>query len=594
MGVLRQAGVGVGLVAALVALAGTGTPTASGAPEPAPSKPNIVVLMSDDQTAASQSVMTKTNSLIGAQGATFNNNFTNWPLCCPSRATFMTGQYAHNHTVLGNAPPFGGFDRLDTSETLPVWLQRDGYYTAQIGKFLNGYEDSDVQVPPGWSEWHGTKRTYTYYGEQLLEDGQVVTYGSTTENPDNPADPAAYSTDLYTAKAVDIINRQAPSDQPFFLYVAYLAPHAGGPNKPANQPQSQCEDTAKPAARDLGHFAGEPLPTPPNFNEADVSDKPAGIASRPFMTDEQIANDTRKYRCRLESLLAVDQGVSNVMAALQASGELDNTLVIYTSDNGFFAGEHRVLTGKNRVYEEAIRVPLEMRGPGIPAGVTVDDLAINADLAPTIIEAAGATAGRVEDGESLLNFTRHPERRHGRELLIEQYGNSPDEEGQAGITYTAIRTTRYKYVANGTGEIELYDLQADPYELNNLHANPDYAAAEAALASRLASLQGCSGQTCHSHPSLALTLPKSVVSHGSSCRPPKDFVARVHGSGAGAVTELTFSVGTQAAGRVTAKPLEKRILPRLLRSGDRPEIRAMAELVDGREYSLQQRVRICA
>jgi N-acetylglucosamine-6-sulfatase len=591
MGALRHAGVGVGLVAVVVALAGTGAPPASGAP--APSRPNIVVLMSDDQTAASQAVMTKTNELIGSAGATFTNNFTNWPLCCPSRATFLTGQYAHNHTVLGNTPPFGGFDRLDTSETLPVWLQRDGYYTAQIGKFLNGYEDSAVQVPPGWSEWHGTKRTYTYYGEQLLENGQVVTYGSINEDTDNPADPATYSTDLYTAKAVDIINREAPSDQPFFLYVAYLAPHSGGPNRPANQPQSQCEDTAKPAVRHLGAFAAEPLPTPPNFNEADVSDKPAGIASRPFMTDEQIATDTRRYHCRLESLLAVDEGVSSVIDALRASGELDNTFVIYTSDNGFFAGEHRVVNGKNRVYEEAIRVPLEMRGPGIPAGVTVDDLAINADIAPTIIDAAGATAGRVEDGESLLNFTRHPERRHGRELLIEQYGNSADEEGQAGITYVAIRTTRYKYVSNGTGEIELYDLQADPYELNNLHGNPLYAAAEAALASRLASLQGCSGQTCHSHPSLALKLPQSIVNHGSSCRPPRSFVARVRGAGADAVTELTFRVGSKLAGRDTVQPLEQRILPRLLRRGDRPEIRVVAELVDGREYSLQQQVRIC-
>jgi arylsulfatase A-like enzyme len=591
MGGLRIASVGVALVAALVAVAGTGAPAATGAPPPL--RPNVVVLMSDDQTAASQSFMPKTNALIGARGATFTNNFTNWPLCCPSRATFLTGQYAHNHTVLGNQPPFGGFDRLDTSETLPVWLQRQGYYTAQIGKFLNGYEDSAVQVPPGWSEWHGTKRTYTYYGEQLLEDGQVVTYGSTDDNPDNPSDPQNYSTDLYTAKAVDVINREAPSSQPFFLYVAYLAPHSGGPNAPANQPQSQCEDTAKPAPRHLGAFADEPLPTPPNFNEADVSDKPAGISTRALLTDQQIQTDVRRYHCRLESLLAVDDGVESVINALKANGELDNTLVIYTSDNGFFAGEHRIANGKNRVYEEAVRVPLEMRGPGIPAGVTVDDLAFNADLAPTILDVADATAGRAEDGMSLIPFTEHPERRHGRELLIEQYGNSADEEGQAGVTYIAIRTTRYKYVENGTGEIELYDEQADPYELNNLHGNPDYAAAEAALASRLASLRTCTGQTCHSHPSLSLKLPGSVTSHGHSCRPGKNFVARVRGAGAVAVTQVTFRVNNKLAGRVGVKPLDKRIKPKLLRRTDRPEIRAIAELVDGREYSLQQRVRVC-
>jgi N-acetylglucosamine-6-sulfatase len=335
------------------------------------------------------------------------------------------------------------------------------------------------------------------------------------------------------------------------------------------------------------------LPTPPNFNEADVSDKPAGIATRPVMTTDQIANIMRTYHCRLESLLAVDEGVSSIVEALRASGELDNTLLIYTSDNGFFTGEHRVLSGKNRVYEEAIRVPLEMRGPGVATGVTVDDLAINADLAPTILDAAGATAGRIEDGESLLSFTQHPERRHGRELLIEQYGSSPDEEGQAGVTYVGLRNSRYKYVENGTGEIELYDLANDPYELNNLHANPEYAAAEAALASRLASLRGCSGESCRSRPSLGLKLPASVQDGGRSCRPAGDFLARVRGAGAGAVERLTFRVGAKLAGHDTAKPLEKRILPHLLRDKSRPEIRVIAELIDGREFSLQKRVRIC-
>jgi N-acetylglucosamine-6-sulfatase len=590
MGALRYAGVGALAVAALVALADPGTP-AEGAP--AQQRPNVIVLMSDDQTAVSQSVMTHTNELIGSKGATFTNNFTNWPLCCPSRSTFLTGQYAHNHQVLGNSPPFGGFDRLDTSETLAVWLQRAGYYTAEIGKFLNGYEDSGVGVPPGWSEWHGTKRTYTYYGEQLLEDGQINTYGSVNEDPDNPAQPQTYSTDLYTDKAVQLIDQRAPSTQPFFLYVAYLAPHAGGPNKPASQPQGRCEDTAKPAIRHKGAFDSEPLPQPPNFDEADVSDKPAGIAGRPPLTAAQIANVTRNYRCRLESLLAVDEGVQRVVEALQAQGELDNTLLVYTSDNGFFHGEHRVQTGKNRVYEEAIRVPLEIRGPGVRKGVTVDDLAINADLAPTILDAAGAQPGRVEDGRSLLPFTQHPERRHGRELLIEQFGSSPDEEGQAGVTYVGIRTSRFKYVANGTGEIELYDLRNDPYELTNLHSDPAYAETEAALASRLASLRGCSGPSCLTKPSLKLKLPRSVRRDGRSCRRPGDFVARVQGAGAKAVAELTFRVGATRAGSDDAKPLEKRLRPSLLRAKHKPEIRAIAEMVDGRMLSLQKRVRIC-
>jgi len=585
MGVVRYAGVVTAAVAALVAIAGTGAP-AQGA-QAVQKRPNVIVLMSDDQTAVSQSVMTRTNELIGAKGATFTNNFTNWPLCCPSRSTFLTGQYAHNHQVLGNQPPFGGFDRLDTAETLPVWLQRRGYYTAQIGKFLNGYEDSSVGVPPGWSEWHGTKRTYTFYGEQLLEDGQINTYGSTNEDPDNPAEPASYSTDLYTDKAVQLINQRAPSSQPFFLYVAYLAPHSGGPQS------GRCQGTAKPAVRHKGAFGSEPLPSPPNFNEADVSDKPEGIATRPPLTDQQIANATRNYRCRLESLLAIDEGVERIVRTLQAAGELDDTLLIYTSDNGFFHGEHRVATGKNRVYEEAIRVPLEMRGPGVPKGVQVDDLAVNADLAPTILDAAGAQAGRVEDGESLLPFAEHPERRHGRELLIEQFGSSPDEEGQAGITYAAVRTSQFKYVANGTGEIELYDLRNDPYEVANVAGDPAYAETQAALAARLEALRGCSGQSCLTKPSLKLGLPRSVRENGRSCRPAGGFVAKVRGAGTASVARVTFRVGSKRSDRATEKPLDGRLKARLLRKKRRPEVRAIAEMVDGRILSLQRRVRIC-
>ena len=244
MRALRQASVGAGLVAVLVALAGTGAPAASGAPSPR--KPNIVVLMSDDQTAVSQSMMTRTNELIGAPGGDVHEQLHQLAAVLPiARDLPHRPVRPQPHRARQHAP-FGGFDRLDTAETLPVWLQSDGYYTAQIGKFLNGYEDSDVQVPPGWSEWHGTKRTYTYYGEQLLEDGQVVTYGSTSEDPDNPANPAAYSTDLYTAKAVDVINRRAPAISRSSSTWPTSPRTPAGPTSPPTQPQSQCEDTAKP------------------------------------------------------------------------------------------------------------------------------------------------------------------------------------------------------------------------------------------------------------------------------------------------------------------------------------------------------------
>jgi len=584
----RRLALAAALTAAAIPLGAAGAaqaPARAAGADEVSEHPNVVVVMSDDQTQASISEMPRVRELIGAKGATFSNSFVNWPVCCPSRATFLTGQYAHNHQVLGNAPPLGGFERLDSSETLAVWLQRAGYYTAHIGKFLNGYERSEVGVPAGWSEWHGSKRTYTFYGYQLLEDGRLVTYGDPDEDPDAPANPASYSSDVYTAKAVELIKRRAPSNDPFFLSVAYLAPHSGGPNKPEGEPPTRCQTSAKPAVRHKGAYGTAPLPTPPSFNEADVSDKPSGIRDRAPLTDAEVAEARRDYRCRLESLLAMDEGVDRIVAALRDAGELDDTLIVYTSDNGFFHGEHRIASGKNRVYEEAIRVPLLVRGPGIDKGVVIDELVSNADLAPTILEAAGAGAGRVVDGRSLLSFDDHPSRLRGRELLIEQ------------DSYVAIRTARYVYAVyvdgENAGQVELYDLERDPFELTNEAANPAYDAVEAALAARLAELRGCSGKSCREKPVLKQKLPPSVRDRGRSCREPKGFLVRLRGRDAGQVVEATFRVGSKLAARDSAGPFKKTLKPRLLRRKPRPEIRLTAELLDGRLLSLQKRVRIC-
>lgn len=581
-------------VAGAVALTGGAAPAGAQGGDTAVERPNVVVVMSDDQTQESMRFMPKTQARIGAEGATFPTSVTNWPVCCPSRATFLTGQYAHNHQVLGNTPPFGGFERLNQAQTLPVWLQGAGYYTAHIGKYLNGYESSATGVPQGWSEWHGSKRTYTFYGYQLLEDGQLNTYGSTNTDPDAPANPGLYSTDVYTDKAVELIGRRAPEEQPFFLSVAYLAPHSGGPNPDAPN-ESRCNGSAKPAPRHLGALENEPLPLPPSFNEADISDKPAGLAGRPPLTEQQIQNATRNYRCRGESLLAIDEGVERIVDALEASGELDNTLFVYTSDNGFFHGEHRVQTGKNRVYEEAIRVPLLIRGPGVPAGVTVDDLSANADLAPTILDAADAEAGVAIDGTSLLPYAKNPERLHGRELLIEQDAGDDDGDGSAnGVFYDAIRNARYTYVENASGERELYDLRIDPFQLQNLIADPAYDPAEAALAARMVALRTCAGPTCRTKPSLKLKLPRSVRENGRSCRQPRDFVARVQGQGTAGVELATFQVGSKIDSRDRdGAPLKRELRPSLLRDRRKPEIRVIAELVDGRAVSLQKRIRIC-
>jgi N-acetylglucosamine-6-sulfatase len=577
MGAFRVSARVAALVAVLAPLA------AEGAKQPKPPPPpNVVVVMTDDQTQASLPVMGNVESELAAKGATFQNSFTNWPLCCPSRATFYTGQYAHNHHVLGNSPPNGGFTKFSDASTLAVWLQQAGYQTIHIGKYLNGYGEGSTDptyVPPGWNEWYAATggTTQSVYNYVLNQNHGLVNYGQAVTD---------FKQDVFSNLAVDAINRHVGGG-PFFLGVMYTAPHSGGPN-PNPQPPANCGNGGpKPAPRHANAFDNEPLPIAPNFNEADVSDKPTAIQGLPPIDDAAFADITRRYRCRLESLLSVDEGVGRIVAALSQAGELDNTLIVFTSDNGFFAGEHRVRTGKDRVYEEAIRVPLVIRGPGVPEGVSVEDLSVNADLAPTILDATGASAGLNEDGRSLLPFAAHPDRLHGRELLIEK-GN----QLEIG-TFAAIRTSRYIYVENATGERQLYDLAVDPYELNNQVANPAYGTVVADLAARLASLRSCAGESCRRKPDLRLKLPRSVQQNGHSCRPPKAFLARIRGQGAPDLDTVRFTIAGRKAGHDDSGPFKKELLPSLLRRKHRPEIQATAEMIDGRAMTLQKRVRIC-
>jgi arylsulfatase A-like enzyme len=588
---MRAAAVAIGIVLVML---GAAPATGGEARAATADRPNIVVVMSDDQTLEEMRFMPETERLLGNAGATFPDTTTNWPICCPSRATYFTGQYAHNHGVLGNSPPMGGYGNLEVEHTLPVWLQRSGYSTIHIGKYVNGYETSGDGVPPGWTEWHGSKRTYAYYGYELFEDGRVVTYGSLDEDPDDPADPASYSTDVYTDKAVRAIEERAPSAQPFFLNVAYLAPHEG---RPEGGGASRCADTAKPAARHAGLLDDEPLPLPPSFNEADVSDKPRPISRFEPMSPQQITRTTKNYRCRGESLFAIDEGVKRIVEALRASGELRDTLLIYTSDNGFFHGEHRIGAGKNRVYEEAVRVPLLMRGPGIPRGVEVADIAGNADVTATIATAAGARPDHPLDGRSLLGFAAHPERYHGRELLIEQDAPTKPDGNPRGTEYQAVRTSHYQLVRYWDGQIELYDLETDPYELQNLRSDPAYDEVQRALVERLDRIGDCAGRTCRKRPALELVLPRPVRKDGGRCRRPGNFLAKVRPSGGGRhptpLARASFRVNGQRSGTVRAAPFKRKLDSRLLRSRRKPLIEADAELIDGRILTLRDRVRVC-
>ena len=398
---------------------------------------------------------------------------------------------------------------------------------------------------------------------------------------------------MFTDKAVQVINDRAPSKRPFFLYVAYLAPHSGGPNTPADEPPGRCQSTAKPAKRHLGAFASEPLPTPPDFNEADVSDKPAATSNRGRLSSADIANVTRLYRCRLESLLAIDDGVKRVVKALKDQGELDNTVVLYTSDNGFMAGEHRIATGKSRPYEESIRVPLLVRGPGIGKGVKVDDLVTNADLAPTIVDAAGAKAGLPEDGESLLPFApasgaQARPRAADRAVRRRARRGGPARDRLHRDPHLALQVRRVRL-----GRDRALRPQRRPVRAQQPARRPGARRLEATLASRLAALRNCAGPSCRTQPSLKLKLPREVRRSGPDCRRPRNFVAKVRGADADSVSLVSFRVGSKLAGRDSDTPLRHRIKAKLLRRKRKPQVRAIADLVDGRELSVQRRVRIC-
>jgi N-acetylglucosamine-6-sulfatase len=463
---------------------------ASGKESAEQTRPNIVVIETDDQTYASLAFMPKTRALLAAEGVSFDNSFVSYSLCCPSRATFLTGQYAHNHGILSNKPPAGGYEVFEAkhgTNNLAVWLQRAGYYTALIGKYLNGYgRHGDTAIPPGWSEWHAGVILH-FLGGKMNDNGRLHRL---------PATEDGYQTDVWSRLTQDLIRRRAPSPQPFFLWLTPHAPHTDGPPDPDDPPGLA---TTRPPARYRDHFKNQPLPMPPSFNEADVSDKPSAIQNRPLLTEQRVAAIREAYQQALEANLGVDDMVAAVVNQLKASGELDRTLIIFTSDNGYFYGEHRVEDGKVLLYEPSIRVPLILSGPGIPARLHLKQLVANIDLAPTILEAAGAKAGLTMDGRSLFALLRTPRGKWRSALVIERSREGNENPlGPAGRdqAFAAIRTPRYLYTQYENGEQELYDLARDPYELQSRHNDRTYTQLRAALAARLDVLRNCRGAVC--------------------------------------------------------------------------------------------------
>jgi arylsulfatase A-like enzyme len=373
-----------------------------------------------------------------------------------------------------------------------VWLRAAGYRTSHIGKYLNGYGlRRRATVPPGWSDWHGTidKSTYQMYGYKLFENGAVNRYGHF-----DVEDPELYQSDVFAQKAVTAIEETAP-DVPLFLSLMFVAPHGE-----VEKPGSTTQPFVRPAPRHVGRFGG--LRPPQAFRgERDVSDKP-GYIRRLQRTDASTAGRVRSdFRSRRASLLAVDDAVAGVVGALERTGRLGSTYVLFTSDNGFFQGEHRIVKGKYLAYDPSSHVPLLIRGPGIAPGTVSEELVANTDLAPTLLDATGAAADIPVDGRSLLPFARDPSLRTRRPILHEGLAAGDIDRDHAPRMrrvprYHAIRTARYLYVRWAGGARELYDRAHDPGELRSRHRDPRYAGVRRSLQRELTRLRGCAGEAC--------------------------------------------------------------------------------------------------
>jgi N-acetylglucosamine-6-sulfatase len=417
-------------------------------------RPNIVFVLTDDQRLDTLGAMPTVQRELAGRGVTFTNAFVVNALCCPSRASILTGRYSHSTKVYGNSGPYGGFAAFRDRSTVGTWLQSTGYRTGYVGKYLNGYGGS--YVPPGWNRWVAFTRVgYDRYG--LNVDGARRGY--------RPGNPANYSTDVLTRHATRFIRG---AHKPFFLVYAPFAPHS----------------PALAAPRHADTFGSMAPWRPPNYAELDVSDKPTWIQQIPLWPLDDQLNADFVHRRQLQTLLAVDDGVSALLGELRRRRVLRNTIVVFMSDNGYSWGAHRI-EGKGVPYEESIRVPLVIRYDRLYRGSRIETRPVlNIDLAPTFAAAARVKTARA-DGQSLLGILRGSVAPWREDFLIEHLRGAPYP---AMPTYCGVRGSTWKYVFYGTGEDELYDLASDPYELANRAAESALRPQVVAMRARLDTL----------------------------------------------------------------------------------------------------------
>lgn len=485
-------------------------------------RPNIVVIMTDDMREDELQWMPNVRRLLEEEGVRFVNSFSPYPLCCPARASFLTGQYTHNHGVWTNRAEYG-FHALDDSSTVATDLADAGYRTAFVGKYLNGYgpepphdgsaEDSFLYVPPGWHDWRGAPARL--YDAGLPVAGGIYNFFDTALNVNGTLRDhgGVYQTRMLGHQTRDMLAGLARSPRPFFLWASYLAPHVGAPREP---------DDPEPVVRADGEEAEVRTPARPRnvrgvfdarlsgslgaVREDDMRDKPAFLRDMPPLDDAETEALEELTRQRAESLYVVDEQVAETLETLEDLGELDDTVVVFTSDNGYLIGEHGLLQFKRLPYQSSLRTPTILTGPGIPGGEERSDPVLTTDFAPTFLDLAGARTDRVMDGQSVLDVARDGDRGWARPVLTEAGPNwlrhpAALDRGPAGpsrLRFTqGLRTPRYLYVEHATDEQELYDLRRDPLELTSLVDRPALQPVVRQLAAVLDDLRLCAGESCH-------------------------------------------------------------------------------------------------
>lgn len=441
-------------------------------------RPNFVFVLVDDLrwdelgSSGHPYVRTPNIDRLAREGAMFRKAFTTAPLCSPSRASFLTGQYVYRHGISDNVDRSAASHQL---VTFPLLLHRSGYETAFVGKWHMGNDD---RPRPGFDRWVSFKGQGTYRDPEINEDGRSVR-------------SAGYITDVLNAYALEFIKRRR--DRPFLVYLAHKAIHPEVAQRDDGSVDLTQAERFVPPARHGDAFSGVAQPRRPSYGRAPQG-KPAllrRIGDLPPLGAATVTRD-ESILGRQRSLLAIEDGVGEILKALTETGQLDNTILVFTSDNGYFYGEHGLSVERRLAYEESIRLPLLVRAPGVASSGTVrDELVLNIDVAPTLLSLAGIPVPGDIQGRSLVPLLKGERPAWRSSFLVEYYSDKVFPR-IAHMGYKAVRTERWKYIRylELEGMDELYDLAADPFEMSNVVNQPAAAAALATLKQEMAQLLG--------------------------------------------------------------------------------------------------------